>query len=287
MQGAGDDLSSLPPPGPEDVSTDLLVLNLGTFGFDPMPPSEVQSIDRLEPTINNTIEFGYRGVFANKFILQADFYRSENEDFLDPLVVPTPNVFLNAESLEAYLSENMSAEEAAALAPRIAQIPVGTVTPVEGDPADILLTLRNFGDITVYGADVGFTYFPDNSWTVRGSYSYVNEDLFEKSATQPFDLSLNAPRHKLSGSVEYADAEHGWSAEARPRYVDSFPVISAPYQGRVGEYFVLDLLGNYRLPASDTLVSVAVQNVFNNEHEEFIGTPEIGRLAIVRLTQSF
>ena len=33
--------------------------------------------------------------------------------------------------------------------------------------------------------------------------------------------------------------------------------------------------------------SLTVQNIFDNEHIEFVGAPKIGRLAIGRLTQSF
>ncbi len=288
MGGVGVDLTALPAPTTEDVSTDLGVLNLSTQAYDPILPEEIVDIQPFKPTVNNTIEVGYKGALGDRLLLQADFYRSENEDFLDPLIVLTPNVFFNAASLTAYLSQFMSEAEAGALAAGIAAIPVGTVTPEEGDPTDILLTVRNFGDITVYGVDFGFTYFPDDTWTLRGNYSFVSDDFFAKSLPQqPFDLALNAPKHKLSGSVRYTDSGRGWSAELRPRYASSFPVDSVPFKGEVDSYFTIDLLGTYQWPEWNTMLSVSVQNVLDNQHEEFIGTPEIGRLAVVRLTQAF
>ena len=36
-----------------------------------------------------------------------------------------------------------------------------------------------------------------------------------------------------------------------------------------------------------TRLSVSVQNILDDKHIEFVGAPELGRLAIVRLTQSF
>ncbi|MEA1981217.1 MAG: hypothetical protein U9N54_09615, partial [candidate division Zixibacteria bacterium] len=49
---------------------------------------------------------------------------------------------------------------------------------------------------------------------------------------------------------------------------------------------VVDLNVNYEFLVN-TRLSLTVQNVFDNKHTEFIGAPEIGRLAIMRVTQSF
>jgi len=41
------------------------------------------------------------------------------------------------------------------------------------------------------------------------------------------------------------------------------------------------------LPFFDnTRLNLTVQNLLNNKHKEFVGLPEIGRLALVRLTQA-
>ena len=50
--------------------------------------------------------------------------------------------------------------------------------------------------------------------------------------------------------------------------------------------FVMDL--NFGIDViTNTRLSLTVQNVLDNKHIEFVGAPEIGRLAIVRVPQTF
>jgi outer membrane receptor protein involved in Fe transport len=44
----------------------------------------------------------------------------------------------------------------------------------------------------------------------------------------------------------------------------------------------------YRFPfAQNTLVSLNVQNVFNDRHLEFVGAPELGRFIMTQLQVTF
>ena len=72
-----------------------------------------------------------------------------------------------------------------------AQIPYGTAAFQEQtDPTAVTLTYRNFGDIDLTGADLALTYYLNQNWTVGGRYSYVSDDFFPKSDTQPHDIAL-------------------------------------------------------------------------------------------------
>jgi outer membrane receptor protein involved in Fe transport len=44
----------------------------------------------------------------------------------------------------------------------------------------------------------------------------------------------------------------------------------------------------YTVPFSkDTMVNLTIQNLTDNRHREFVFVPEIGRLAMLRLTHEF
>ena len=102
------------------------------------------------------------------------------------------------------------------------------------------------------------------------------------------DIALNVPKHKFGGSIQYLNPDLGLGAQLRLRYVDSFPVISGVFIGDIDSYATLDLNAGYSLPFSrDTRFSLTIQNLLDNNHQETVGGPEIGRLAMVRLTQSF
>jgi len=58
--------------------------------------------------------------------------------------------------------------------------------------------------------------------------------------------------------------------------------------GYVGTYRLMDATLAYRFPfAQNTLVSVNVQNVFNDRHLEFVGAPELGQFIMTQLQVTF
>src|SRR5262249_47285217 len=158
----------------------------------------------LRPQITNTWEAGYKGFFGNLASVGLDLYYSHIKDFISPLLVATPSVFLDRATLAAYLANYMSPAQAAQLAAAlggidgsstVTGIPLATVTPIKtvGDPYDIFLAYRNFGEVDLWGADLGSTLFITDQLRVSASYSFVNRNLFEK-VDGIADLSLNAPK---------------------------------------------------------------------------------------------
>jgi outer membrane receptor protein involved in Fe transport len=197
-------------------------------------------------------------------------------------------VLFEENSLVNYLSGFMSADDAAATAQGIVGIPVGTISPEEGDPADLILTLIEFGDVEHFGSEVGFIFNPLPHWIFRGDYTYLSKNFFARKQDEPDDLTLNAPKNKFNLGVEYENLALGLNTGVRVRYVGSYPVISG-ILGRetIQSYAAVDLNAQYTLPFQpDLAVTVSVQNLFNDLHRGFIVVPQIGRLGLVRLTYS-
>ncbi len=289
----------------------LGLLNAETQGFDPYDVSAVQDIDKIRPTITQTLEFGYKGIVNNKLVLAADFYRTEMDDYTLPLWVVTPSVFLDEGSLRSALSQGIAdylADPANAqlaglitlldtsafggngngdftdevdgyidqIAEGTAMIPFGTVTPEQAsDPTAVALTYRNFGNVTVYGADLGFSYFPNRSWQFTGSYSYIHRNLFE-NVENLGDVPLNSPKHKFSGGVTFRPARMPVSLGGKVSYRGAFPMLDGVYAGPVDSYAVVDANAAYEFSA--ITFSVEASNLLNNEYRSFVGAPNIGRL---------
>ncbi|MYE90505.1 TonB-dependent receptor plug domain-containing protein [Candidatus Poribacteria bacterium] len=286
---------------------------------------DVNDVDPLKPTITQTVEFGYKGILMNKLAFSADVYQTKINDFIGPLVVETPNVFLDAESLSAFLGQHFTAalsdpknatlNQALLAFDAPAQggngngsavdeltklfvagtenngpafIPFGTVTPEEAsDPNAVLLTYRNYGDISLYGLDCSLTYYLNPSLSIGGTYSFVSKDLFETEVTDR-NIALNAPANKFGVNVQYINTNLGLGAGARMNYVAGFPVNSGVYIGEVEPYSTIDVNVGYEIPfATRPRLSLTVQNLLNTMYQPFIGAPEIGRLSLVRLTQTF
>jgi iron complex outermembrane receptor protein len=195
-------------------------LNQETKGFDfatadggPIRPFDVP---RIESAITQTIELGYKGVVADKLVVAADLYQSRTEDFVAPLGLETPNVFLEPQSLgaalgaalEQTLADPANADLAGVLAALdqvaiegvvegnnngtpvdemvsilvsgAARIPYGTVSPEQAsDPYAVIASYRNFGEVTIHGLDLSLAYYPADHWRLTGSYSFVDDNFFE------------------------------------------------------------------------------------------------------------
>ncbi|MFQ6112541.1 MAG: TonB-dependent receptor domain-containing protein [bacterium] len=288
--------SILPRQLSETVPAVLAVINPETQEFTPVDDSFVKNIRSAFETTTTTFEVGYRGLIGNKLLASVDVYHSKIKDFIGPLRVETPSVFVNPETLVPVLADDIAANGvprpfaetiATQIAENLAGLPIGLISPQEvQNGTDIIVTYRNFGDVSVSGVDLSFTYHLNRSWNLSGNYSYVSRDFFESSEGR-FDIALNAPKHKFGAMLNYRNSNIGFDGNLRLRFIDGFPVNSGIFVGQVDRYTVVDLNANYKLPFShSTRLTLTVQNVTNNRHKEFVGVPEIGRLAWVRLTQS-
>jgi outer membrane receptor for ferrienterochelin and colicins len=123
---------------------------------------------------------------------------------------------------------------------------------------------------------------------VQLDYSHVSDNFFPKRKIGGLsDVPLNAPRDKGAAAIRYRDQRRGVQAQARVRYVGAFPMNSGAFIGDISAYTLLDLDAAVRLPFRDAELSVSVQNALNHLHREFVGAPELGTLALLRLRYSF
>lgn len=309
-------LLGLPAPPPGRVGTELRVLDHNSRAFEEYD-GDVADREQVQPTINSTIEFGWQGTILDRVALSVDLYRSDYTDFVGPLETITPSVFYEPSSLRSYLTEVLvdgggDTALAAALAVLIVNelsgevgnpdrlgVPIAAVTPEQaGDPTAVMLTFRNYGDITLYGADVGLEIGILPGLGIGGNFSYVDRNFFE-NLDGIADLSLNAPKFKANGGVRWHDGSLGANASLLLRHVDGFEVRSGVYSGTVPTYTTLSLETGYRLPwIEGAALRLTIQNLmtwvegaetspFETRHREFVGTPPIGRLAILRLSYQF
>ena len=296
-------------------------LNTETQGFDPISDltNAVTDIKKIGSTTTETFEVGYKGIVKNKLILAADAYQTRIKNFVSPLRIETPNVFLApgplSEALTDALTENLKDPANASLAivlifldqlnePELglvgngngtgvdeltqlfvsnaAMIPFGTISPEQApNPTAVMVAPRNFGRITLYGADLSLAYYPNDIWTFTGNYSYVSEDLFA-NLDNLGDIALNAPRHKFNIGVDCQLPNTPLTIRGKFRYRGGFPMESGIYAGDVDAHTILDLNVTYQLPISndrfETTLSLDASNLLNQGYQTFIGAPWIGRL---------
>ncbi len=287
LSAQGIDLSQLPAPTPAQIGATMALLNPETSSFE--PTNGPVDVPRLKPTITQTLEFGYKGLVGNDLQAGIDLYYSRITDFVGPFQVITPNVFLKASDVKTYLEGfGINPDTAAQIAAAISQIPLGTVTPEQAvDPAAIMLAPRNFGTVSIFGVDLSVDYQLTRNFSFGATYSYADKNFFEK-LDGIADIAMNAPRNRGSVNVKYRNPEWGFDAEVRNRWADGFRMSSGVYVGSVGAYSLFDLTLGYVIPGlTNTTFTVTAINVFDRKHQEFVGAPSIGRIAMGRLSYAF
>lgn len=304
-------------PTAEQVGTTLLIPPVGGAAGFVVHPNQLFDIDRPKPTIHEVIEGGYKGIIADRLQLSLDVWHEKRKNFVGPLQLETPLVFLNGQALGAYFGQQLAtffptiglpaaaaAQVAAGLATALpgsnptiacsattpAGCPLGVVnfdTPAAGN--DVIVAYRSYSKpIKLWGSDLGADLSLTRDFSVAGTYSWVNKGIFKKEdlGTRD-DVSLNAPRNKHTLTVRYRNEDNGWGAELRERHVDAFNTL-AFVGGPVDAYTLVDAGISYRPRFMDgALIAVNGTNILNEVHREFSLGSEIGRMIITRLQVTF
>jgi iron complex outermembrane receptor protein len=305
---------------PTSSDLGIIVFDASTGDMTPLSATTIPDVPGIQESYTETFEVGWQGVLAQKFRFSTDVYYSKKNDFVSPLVLTTPLLLLNGADINAFAGPTivgaitqqligMGLDPATAQAQAIAQaeqlitgmasIPLGVVSSPEvaAQGADMIVAYRNVGDIDFWGADFGFSWFLTDKFTLNGSYSLVSEDFFVLDDAAP--VALNAPQHKGSLGLAFRDVHSGFNADVRVRYTSEFPAESAGYVGTTcepraasGGLFeedcvesaaIVDLNVGYRLPTMPATLQASVTNLFDADYRSFVGVPNIGRFAILKV----
>ncbi len=300
-------------PTPAQIGSAFLNPVTGQVGA--LAQLDLPDVEPIRESLQSSFEVGYRGVLADRFSVQADVWYSRRTQLVTPLTVRTPLVLMDGQQLGAFLvpqlvpvlmQGGMSQEQAQATAIQIAtgmaSVPVGVISSadVNANGAQLLSTYTNVDDdFDLWGVDLGATVLVDDNWTLRASAALVNDDYF--TTTRGEIVTLNAPKRKASASVGYRSDALGLTTELRGRYAEGFPASSGVYEGTacipgapstalpcVDSVTLFDLTMGYRIPnLPGTSIQLSVTNLADKAFQSFPGTPEVGRMALLRLRYEF
>jgi outer membrane receptor for ferrienterochelin and colicins len=283
-------LSSVPAPTSADVATHLALLDINSGAFVPIDPAAVTDIEGEGRTITNVVELGYKGQVATRCEAGVSVWVNRVRDVAGPYVTATPNAFLDRDMLYGYLLPYLvDPDTAAYYANLLSSIPAGTVSPTESHhPTDILVVNKRGGAYTLWGSDLDLSVTLSDRFAVSASYSWTSNDTVP-NVQQVGTVYLNVPRNKGTFAVTYREERLGFTAAVRGRMVAAFTMNNGvSYTGRVASYGVVDATLGVRLPgALGAGLTVTVQNLFDDRHQEMVGAPPIGRLLLTRLRLGF
>ena len=303
---------------PTATDIGLMLLNPSTMALTSAASSVLPDVIPLLESYTETYEVGWTGVLNDRVAISADVYRMKKNNFVSPLLLQTPLITLNGQDVGAFMAAPVGAAlvpqfmaagmdyatavatataTVTALATGIAGIPLAVVSSDQvTSGSDLILTYRNVGDVTLWGADLSVQAFLTDEWTLSGTYSHISDDYIDIVGGAP--IALNSPKHKGSAGLAYRNLSSGLSASGRVRMTSSFPGESAGFVGTkcitggTGGIFeedcidsstIFDLTAGYQVPNTRATVQLSVNNVFDTAYRSFVGVPSVGRFAMIRV----
>lgn len=289
LQMSYPELAGVPAPTPGQVGTTLRALDLDSGAFSrQIPGGVVNPVGPDERIITNSIEIGYKGSIGGRAHVALDLYGNRVENMYGEYFIGTPNVFCDEQQLVDYLVDvgGLTPGDAADIASGQFALRMGTIAPDQAGSPDLLMVVGWGGSIEYWGTDVALEVALTDWLTVSGSYSYVDETVFESEEIGKQILSI--PRNKGSVGVQYRDLRRGWDAYVKYRGVESYPVATGTVYGDVESYHIADVGIGYRFSwAPQTRLSLTAWNLFDNRHREFPLSPELGRIVAGQMHVTF
>lgn len=216
---------------------------LNYFDVDPVKPEQVRSV-----------ELGYRGLFWNRWYVDASYYISFYQDFIGYKL----GIELNIDPFT-----NLPTQGTRAL--RVAT-----------NSKDLVLTQGFSIQSSVYFAK----YF-----SVSGNYTWNVLDRL--GSTDPLIPAFNTPQHKFNVGIDGRDIKlkigklrlNNWGFGVNFKWIDGFKFEGSPqFTGEVPSYYMLDAQINYTWKKAHLTFKVGAQNITNNVAVQVYGGPAIGRI---------
>ncbi|MCZ0935600.1 MAG: TonB-dependent receptor [Gemmatimonadetes bacterium] len=313
-------LPLIPVPSPDQVGVLALLLDLevaGALGRGEAPPegcvappfcepvdlAKLQDIEALGPTVRNTFEFGYKGVFGDNVSVGANAWFTRFDSYIAPLRLLSPNLFLNGAQLRPYLegvfrqfvgvafpNEAVALGTAQLIANLASTTPLGTVTPTSagGTTSAMVLGYQDAGGFDVMGGELGAGFLLSDQLEMATSLSFISRNTFETAGELLSEVSLNSPTVRGTASLTYRNDESGVNGGLRFRAQNGYPFNSGPWVGDLEAVTTLDANFGFRIPGYDDLwFQVDVSNVFDQAYQSMVGAPAIGRVVLARLRWDF
>ena len=233
--------------------------NTGGFQTTNAADSVLATYQPMRPETNETWEFGYKGIIADRVFADVTYFRSDFENFMSPLTI-VGNPFATAAAGGPTFAKP--------LANPGDDIPVNAQGYIINQAATplrpIVLTYYNLGNAKVSGVDAGVTALLTRRLEARTTFSTVKIDkLTAPVGSNPEATSLNSPSTKWTIGATARDLGP-ITAGLTFRNVTAYYFRSGTNSGVLPRFGTLDASVSVKVPSlQNSLVSLSVSNLFS------------------------
>lgn len=213
------------------------------------------TFDFVKPERLFAYEVGYKGVIANKLLIDLNAYYNEYTNFQSQINVRN--------TIPALFDVN----------------PV-----VTSKIADYRIYVNDPSTILSWGVGLGLTYKLPKNFSLSGNYTYA---AFSHDASQSragFEPGFNTPTHRFNLGLENRNIVKNLGFSVNYRWQTEFLWQNSFGNGMVPSFSVIDAQVNYVVKSLRTQIKLGANNILGSEYQTNTGGPYIGRQVYVSLT---
>jgi iron complex outermembrane recepter protein len=240
------------------ASYEAFLASGGTLASDGTPTGGNSSllvtdyVEYVKPEQLKSFEVGYKGIFANQFLVDLNGYYTMYTNFI-------------------------GGDDVASKAPTTHEggtIPAGTIfSPYRNLPEDV----------TSMGIGVGLTYNFLKGYQITASYNYATFDNPEIPGST-YRAGFNTPENKFQVGVGNRKLTKNLGFNVSYRYQEAFLWQSDFGDWTVPEFGVIDAQVSYKIPSIKTVLKLGGSNIGGGDYRTNLGGPFVGSQYYISLT---
>jgi iron complex outermembrane receptor protein len=219
----------------------------------------------IQPEKQKAFEIGYKGLFANKLLIDVNYYYSSYTNFILNTVVIQPQN-------NVYGSDG--------------KINFDAATDILNGKVHAFQLYTNASDkVSAQGASVGLTYMLQKGYTLGSNLTWASFNL--RDANPNNIPAFNTPEYSTNVNFGNSNVYKNFGFYLAWHWQDAFDwygTFNGTRPGRIGAYSLVDLQLNKKLPKVKSTIKVGASNLLNNKVYQAYGSPVIGAIYYVALT---
>jgi iron complex outermembrane recepter protein len=217
-------------------------------------PALLQTIDLkyVQPEVVRVVEVGYKGLFANKLMVDASFYYNSYKNFIAGQTVAAKN------------GGNVGG---------FAWQPFGLFRPATN--ADV--------PVKSWGVGLGLNYKLYKNYILSGNYSWADFDA-DLSANPDFEIGFNTPRNKFNVGLSNREVVKNVGFDVSYRWQQAFRWQSSFAHGDIPSFGVVDAQVSYKSKSLKSIFKLGASNLFGKDYITNAGGPFIGKMYYIGIT---
>lgn len=226
---------------------------------------EKSNVAYIKPEKQRAFEVGYKGLFANRFMVDLNYNFSSYTNFILNTVVIAP------ESPVIGADGSPSFDAAADI--------------LNGDMHAYQL-YTNAGDkVSAQSFSAGLTYMAPKGYELGANLTWASFNL--RDANPDNVPAFNTPEYSANMTLGNGNVYKNFGFQLSWHWQDAFDwygTFNGMRPGRVKAYSMVDLQLNKKLPSINALLKLGGSNILNNRISQAYGSPTVGAIYYVSIT---